>query len=99
MLAAAAVILTAGYILWTIQRIFLGKSEQWKGLPDMSIRELLIAAPLVVLTVVLGVYPQSILSWMEPSVGEMVTSVTRSNLVPARTPAPVAKVAALVEPR
>ena len=98
-LAAAAVILTAGYILWTIQRIFLGKSEQWKGLPDMSIRELLIAAPLVVLTVVLGVYPQSILSWMEPSVGEMVTSITRSNLVPARSPAPVAKVAALVEPR
>ena len=38
-LAAAAVILTAGYILWTIQRVFLGKSEVWKGLPDMDLRD------------------------------------------------------------
>ena len=94
-LAAAAVILTAGYILWTIQRIFLGKSEQWKGLPDMSIRELIIAAPLVVLTVVLGVYPQSILGWMEPSVGEMVTTVTKAN----NAAVPAAKVAVLDDPR
>ena len=34
-LAAAAVILTAGYILWTVQRVFLGRSEAWKGLPDL----------------------------------------------------------------
>ena len=38
-LAAAAVVLTAGYILWTLQRVFLGGSEQYKGLPDMTIRE------------------------------------------------------------
>src|SRR5262249_55061103 len=31
-LAAAAVILTAGYILWTVQRVFLGRNETWKGL-------------------------------------------------------------------
>ena len=30
-LAAAAVILTAGYILWTLQRVFLGKSEAVEG--------------------------------------------------------------------
>ena len=39
-LAAAAVILTAGYILWTVQRVFLGRSEAWKGLPDMNLREI-----------------------------------------------------------
>src|SRR5439155_19089194 len=59
-LAAAAVILTAGYILWTIQRVFLGGSEQYKGLPDLNVREWLIAIPLVVLTVALGVFPQSL---------------------------------------
>ena len=75
-LSAAAVILTAGYILWTLQRVFLGSSEQYKGLPDLNIREWLIAIPLVVLTVALGIFPQSLLlSWMEPSVDRMVRSV------------------------
>ena len=67
-------ILTAGYILWTLQRVFLGRSEQYKGLPDLNLREWIIAVPLVVLTVALGVFPQSmLLSWMGPSVDQMVT--------------------------
>jgi NADH-quinone oxidoreductase subunit M len=76
-LAAAAVILTAGYILWTIQRVFLGKSEVWKGLPDLDLREIVIAVPLVVLTIAMGIFPQAlVLSWMGPSVDQMVQSVT-----------------------
>ena len=75
-LAAVAVILTAGYILWTLQRVFLGRSEAWKGLPDMDLREITIAAPLVVLTIAMGVLPNMlVLSWMSPSVNEMVKSV------------------------
>ena len=75
-LAAAAVILTAGYILWTIQRVFLGKSEAWKGLPDMNLREIVIAVPLVVLTIAMGIFPQPlILSWMRPSVDRMVEGI------------------------
>ena len=75
-LAAAAVILTAGYILWTIQRVFLGRSEAWKGLPDMNLREIAIAVPLVVLTIAMGVFPQPlVLSWMGPSVDQMVQGV------------------------
>jgi NADH-quinone oxidoreductase subunit M len=78
-LAAAAVVLTAGYILWTLQRVFLGRSEQHKGLPDMNPRELVIAAPLVVLTVLMGIFPQWILSWMGRSVDDMVRSVAQAN--------------------
>jgi NADH-quinone oxidoreductase subunit M len=75
-LAAAAVILTAGYILWTLQRVFLGRSEAWKGLPDMDLREITIAVPLVVMTIAMGIMPNAlILSWMSPSVNEMVNSV------------------------
>jgi NADH-quinone oxidoreductase subunit M len=75
-LAASAVILTAGYILWTIQRVFLGKSETWKSLTDMDGREIVIAVPLVVLTIAMGVLPQPlVLSWMAPSVDRMVESV------------------------
>jgi NADH-quinone oxidoreductase subunit M len=83
-LAASAVILTAGYILWTLQRVFLGNSEQYKGLPDFNVREWLIAIPLAVLTVALGIFPQSmLLSWMGPSVDRMVRSVAVANARPA----------------
>jgi NADH-quinone oxidoreductase subunit M len=81
-LAAAAVILTAGYILWTIQRVFLGGSEAWKGLPDMNVREMFIAVPLVVLTIAMGVFPQPlILSWMAPSVDQVVQGVANAREV------------------
>ncbi|SIO65617.1 NADH dehydrogenase subunit M [Singulisphaera sp. GP187] len=75
-LAAAAVVLTAGYILWTLQRVFLGRNEQYRGLPDLTPREWAISIPLVVLTVLLGVLPQQfLLSWMSPSVERMVHDV------------------------
>jgi NADH-quinone oxidoreductase subunit M len=89
-LAAAAVVLTAGYILWTIQRVFLGRSETWKGLPDMGIREIIVAAPLVVLTIAMGIFPQPlILRWMSPSVdrvAQQVMSARELNVPRGRLP-------------
>jgi NADH-quinone oxidoreductase subunit M len=83
-LAAGAVILTAGYILWTVQRVFLGRSEAWKGLPDLNLREIVIAVPLVVLTIAMGIFPQAlILSWMGPSVDQVVQSVTTAREIDA----------------
>jgi hypothetical protein len=87
--AAAAVVLTAGYILWTLQRVLLGRNEQYRGLPDLTIREMIIAAPLVILTVALGVAPQqTLLSWMSPSVDQMVRTVTSAgrSRAPSRPP-------------
>ena len=92
--AAAAVILTAGYILWTLQRVLLGRNEQYRGLPDLTIREMIIAAPLVILTVALGVAPQQmLLSWMSPSVDQMVRSVTSARSIPGSIP-PIQQAAA-----
>jgi NADH-quinone oxidoreductase subunit M len=86
-LAAAAVILTAGYILWTIQRVFLGRSEAWKSLPDMDLREIGIGVPLVVLTIAMGIFPHGlVLSWMSPSVDKVVQGiVTARELNAVRT--------------
>ena len=78
-LAAAAVVLTAGYILWTFQRVFLGRNEQYRGMPDLTPREWIISIPLVILTIVLGIFPQSILNWMSPSVDAVVRNVARAN--------------------
>lgn len=93
-LAACAVVLTAGYILWTIQRVFLGGKQDWKALPDMNLRELIIAAPLVVLTIALGVLPHPLFfSWVTPSVDRMVNSVVYSHELNPAGGAPPAKVA------
>jgi NADH-quinone oxidoreductase subunit M len=66
------VVLTAGYILWTLQRVFLGQNPAYKGFPDIDLRELLCIVPLVVLAILLGVYPNVLLAWMEPSVTGLV---------------------------
>ncbi|MGD0900029.1 MAG: NADH-quinone oxidoreductase subunit M [Thermoguttaceae bacterium] len=57
-IAAFVVILTAGYILWTIQRVYLGpeyKGPHAEALRPMTRREIAIAAPLVFMAVLLGV--------------------------------------------
>ena len=96
-LAAAAVILTAGYILWTLQRVFLGGSEQYQGLPDLNLREIVIATPLVILTVALGVFPQPLLlSWMGPSVDDTVRKVTSAQVLTGKRMSP--KIGAIVLP-
>jgi NADH-quinone oxidoreductase subunit M len=72
-LAALTVVLTAGYILWTLQRVYLGTNPAYKDYPDMTPREVAIATPLVVLSVALGIFPGTLLlSWMEPSVTGLV---------------------------
>jgi NADH-quinone oxidoreductase subunit M len=74
-LSASVVILTAGYILWTIQRVFLG--AEYKGphgdhLTPITPRELAIAVPLLCFAILFGVFPQAIFSYMEPSVTQQV---------------------------
>jgi NADH-quinone oxidoreductase subunit M len=69
---ASAVILTAGYLLWTMQRVFLGAvNEKYAGLPEISGRELFTLAPLVVIVVVLGVYPHAVLDLMSASLNNL----------------------------
>jgi NADH-quinone oxidoreductase subunit M len=74
-ISASVVILTAAYILWTIQRVYLG--PEYKGphgdhLTPATPREIAIAAPLVVFAVLFGVYPQAMFNYMEPSVSQSV---------------------------
>jgi NADH-quinone oxidoreductase subunit M len=77
-LAALTVVLTAAYILWTLQRVYFGTNPAYKGYPDMTWREIAVAMPLVVLAVALGVLPhQLLLSWMEPSVTGLVETLAR----------------------
>jgi NADH-quinone oxidoreductase subunit M len=51
-------LLTAGYILWTMQRVYLGKARpEYEGFPDCNRWEMISIAPLAVLCIVFGVFP------------------------------------------
>lgn len=74
-ISAAVVILTAAYILWTLQRVYLG--PEYKGphgdhLTPMTVRETLIAAPLLAFAIIFGVYPQALLQYMTPTIDRQV---------------------------
>ena len=61
-LAAFGVILTAGYILWLIRRVYLGtEREEYAGFPDVTGREMFILVPMAVLCIALGVFPMQTL--------------------------------------
>jgi NADH-quinone oxidoreductase subunit M len=77
-ITAFAVILTAGYILWTLQRVYLG--PEYKGphgdhLHEMTHRETAIAAPLLLGAIIFGVHPDLLLRYMEPTVKQQVTDL------------------------
>jgi NADH-quinone oxidoreductase subunit M len=74
LLAALTVIITAAYILWTMQRVYLGTNPAYKDYKDITVRELLCVIPLLILAVLLGVVPMLILQWMEPHVTFLVDS-------------------------
>ena len=77
-ITAMAVILTAAYVLWTVQRVYLGTNDKYKDYPDMNVREVVIAVPLLIFSVALGIFPhQLLLSWMQPSVNGLVESLSR----------------------
>ena len=76
--AASVVILTAGYILWTLQRVYLGpqyKGPHGEALTPMTARETAIAAPLLALAILFGVYPRALLDYMKPSVDKTVAAL------------------------
>jgi len=57
-IACFGVILTAGYMLWTVQRVFFGpEKSEYKSFPDADNRELVILTSLGVMAVALGVLP------------------------------------------
>lgn len=73
-IGSLGIVLGAAYLLWMFMRVFLGPlNEDHKGLTDMNWRERLVLAPLCVLVIVLGVYPQPVLNLMAPTVAKLLT--------------------------
>ncbi len=75
-ISATSIIITAAYYLWAIHRMFLGKLNQaYLGFPDMVWRERLTLYPLAAFCIVLGFYPQMILSMINGSLHELIRNI------------------------
>ena len=72
--ATTGVIFSAAYALWLYRRVVMGDliKESLRTITDMNAREKWIFAPLVVMTLLLGVYPALILDVIGPSVAALV---------------------------
>ncbi|WP_428682221.1 NADH-quinone oxidoreductase subunit M [Reyranella sp.] len=73
-LAATSLILGAAYALWLYRKIVFGEltKDSLKGILDMNGREIAIFLPLVLLTIWMGVYPNSFLDPMAPAVDKLI---------------------------
>jgi NADH-quinone oxidoreductase subunit M len=73
-LATTGIILGAAYMLVLFRKLFYGEitKDDVRAMPDLSWREIGIFAPLVVLTIWMGVYPSTFKDLIDPSVAEIV---------------------------
>ncbi len=77
MISMLGILLGAGYMLWTMQRVYLGNvPDKWKELKDLDKRELAMFIPLTIIILLIGVYPSIILDVMNTSVNTLVEFVS-----------------------
>jgi NADH-quinone oxidoreductase subunit M len=74
LVACSGVILSAAYALWLYRKVVLGDliKESLRSITDMTRREKAIFAPLVVMTLLLGVYPALVTDIIGPSVEALI---------------------------
>jgi NADH-quinone oxidoreductase subunit M len=73
-IAATAIILTAAYYLWAIHRAFLGKlNPVYRDYPDLVWRERVVLYPLGAIAIVLGFYPQAVLTVINPTLTQLIS--------------------------
>ena len=74
LVATSGVILSAAYALWLYRRVVLGDliKESLRSITDMTRREKAIFAPLVVMTLLLGIYPALVTDIIGPSVEALI---------------------------
>jgi NADH-quinone oxidoreductase subunit M len=97
-LATIGTILSAAYALWLYRKVILGKLEKPSlfNIKDLGWREITIFVPLIVLTIVIGVYPKPILDISSASVTQLIDNYQHA-LAAAQTAAQTASLAHVPE--
>lgn len=87
--------LGAAYLLWLFQRTMLGEiSEKNLKLPDLSLREIAVFAPLIVWAFWIGLHPQPYFRVLDRSVAQIVERVRPGYYAERKLPNPLASVPA-----
>ena len=75
-LATIGTILSACYALWLYRKVIFGKLEKPAlfNISDIGWREMVVLAPLVILTIVFGIYPKPVLDLSAASVAQLMDS-------------------------
>ena len=94
LLGGLGMILGAAYMLYLYRRVIFGRltKADLRGILDLSPREITVFAPLVVITLWMGVYPTSFTRFFDAAVTQMVQHHTQAMAAP--TSAPLAQAAA-----
>ena len=80
-IAASGVILTAGYILWAVQRVYLGaeyKGPHAEAITPMTEREWMIGGTLLALCILMGFFPGYLFGKMQGTVDLLVKNLNET---------------------
>ena len=76
--SALGIVIGAAYVLWLLQRVFLGeRNPKYDNLPDISRRELATLVPLAAIVLWVGVYPMPVLDLMRVTLNNLIQIVGR----------------------
>jgi NADH-quinone oxidoreductase subunit M len=90
--AAVGIALGAAYLLWLFQRTMLGEvKEKNKLLTDLSFREIVVFAPLVIWAFWIGLNPQPYFHVLDRSVAQIVERVRPGYYAEQHLPNPLEK--------
>lgn len=71
-IAVSGIVFSAGYLLWMMQRVFLGPVDPaWQGLEEIKFREIASLIPCAIPVVLLGLYPLPILQIIGPTLSRL----------------------------
>jgi NADH-quinone oxidoreductase subunit M len=79
--SVTGVILGAAYMLWMVKKVFFGPAgeivkeaahDPAHALHDLSVRELVVMAPIIILIVFMGIFPNTIMDYSKASVDHLL---------------------------
>ena len=83
LVCTTGIILGAAYMLYLYARVVFGvqKNADAAAMPDLSLREVLLLAPIALVTVGMGVYPESFLAPMRADIGHLEARLAQAKPV------------------
>ncbi|MDQ2877737.1 MAG: NADH-quinone oxidoreductase subunit M [Pseudomonadota bacterium] len=90
LLCTTGIILGAAYMLYLYRRVVFGEltKDDVRAMPDLSMREILLLAPIAAAVLWMGVYPESFLAPMRKDAGVLAARIARARPVGDSLPTP-----------